>query len=256
MVAQGSKALPLRIPKTSCLTEDDFMAGEENSYGKRGRKGSMSRRSSKKHPGFDGHHSAENLSGGVSAKTARAAKVSKYQIASGPQPSFIRFLRFFCKIAFCYLLLTSYLRSRKSIKPLKWLKKISRFRKQVDPETKKYYSEISNVIEGNEVDLEERSIICGNALEESRGKEVELATDKIISHTFETLLKGCDANHICEFLRSCAEDFPSIAMDQSGSHVAETALKSLAYHLDHLQDDKAYSEIEETLAIICKVSDF
>lgn len=119
MVAQGSKALPLRIPKTSCLTEDDFMAGEENSYGKRGRKGSMSRRSSKKHPGFDGHHSAENLSGGVSAKTARAAKVSKHQIASGPQPSFIRFLRFFCKIAFCYLLLTSYLRSRKSIKPLK-----------------------------------------------------------------------------------------------------------------------------------------
>ncbi|XP_058226935.1 pumilio homolog 23 isoform X2 [Rhododendron vialii] len=191
------------------------MAGEENSYGKRGRKGSMSRRSSKKHPGFDGHHSVENLSGGVSAKTARASKVSKHQIASGPQPSFIR--------------------------------------KQVDPETKKYYSEISNVIEGNEVDLEERSIICGNALEESRGKEVELATDKIISHTFETLLDGCDANHTCEFLRSCAEDFPSIAMDQSGSHVAEAALKSLAYHLDHLQDDKAYSEIEETLAIICKV---
>ncbi|KAG5538044.1 hypothetical protein RHGRI_025210 [Rhododendron griersonianum] len=215
MVALGSKALPLRIPKTSSLTEDDFMAGEENSYGKRGRKGSMSRRSSKKHPGFDGHHSAENLSGGVSAKTARASKESKHQIASGPQPSFIR--------------------------------------KQVDPETKKYYSEISNVIEGNEVDLEERSIICGNALEESRGKEVELATDKIISHTFETLLEGCDANHTCEFLRSCAEDFPYIAMDPSGSHVAEAALKSLAYHLDHLQDDKAYSEIEETLAIICKV---
>lgn len=95
MVALGSKALPLRIPKTSSLAEDDFMAGEENSYGKRGRKGSMSRRSSKKHPGFDGHHSAENLSGGVSAKTARASKESKHQIASGPQPSFIRFLQFF-----------------------------------------------------------------------------------------------------------------------------------------------------------------
>lgn len=104
--------------------------------------------------------------------------------------------------------------------------------------------------------MEERSIICGNALEESRGKEVELATDKIISHTIETLLEGCDANHLCEFLRSCAEDFPSIAMDQAGSHVAETSLKSLAHHVDHLQDDKAFSEIEETLAIICKVSDF
>lgn len=104
MVAIGSKALPLRIPKASGLTDDDFMAWEEDSYGKRGRKGSMSRRSSKKHPGFDG---------GAPAKTA------KHQIASGPQPSFIRFLGFVCKIAYCYLLQTSYLRFRKSIKPLK-----------------------------------------------------------------------------------------------------------------------------------------
>lgn len=215
MVAIGSKALPLRKPKAISLTEDNFMAGEDNHSGKRGKKGSMSRKSSKKHPGFDGHHSTKNFSGGVSAKTAKASKVSKHQIDSGPQTSFLR--------------------------------------KQVDPETKKYYSEIANVIEGTEVDLEERSVICGNALEESRGKEVELATDYIISHTFQTLLEGCDVNHLCEFLRSCAKDFPYVAMDRSGSHVAETALKSLAYHLDHLQDDKAFSDIEETLTMICQV---
>lgn len=111
MVAIGSKALPLRIRTTVSLTEDDFMAGEENSYGKAGRK-SMSRRSSKKHHDFDGRHSAGNLSGGMSAKTAKGSKVSTHQISSGPQTSFIRFLRFVCKITFCYLFQTSNLRFR------------------------------------------------------------------------------------------------------------------------------------------------
>ncbi|XP_057505237.1 pumilio homolog 23 [Actinidia eriantha] len=208
MVAIGSKALPLRKLKTSSLTEDGCMDGEDNPYGRRGKKGSMNRKSSKQRPGFDGDHSI----GGVPAKNIKDSKISKDQKASFPQTSFVR--------------------------------------KQVDPEAAKYYSEIENVIAGTEVDLEERSIVCSNALEESRGKEVELATDYVISHTFQTLLEGCDVDHLCEFLQSCAKDFPCIAMDRSGSHVAETALKSLAMHL---QDDKSYSLIEETLTIICQV---
>lgn len=115
----------------------------------------------------------------------------------------------------------------------------------------KYFLEIANLFESSEVDLEERSVICGNALEETRGKELEVATDYIISHTLQTLLEGCDVDHLCGFLRSCAKDFPYIAMDRSGSHVAETAIKSLA---KHLQDNDAYSVIEETLTILCKVS--
>ncbi|GAY60321.1 hypothetical protein CUMW_201080 [Citrus unshiu] len=111
-------------------------------------------------------------------------------------------------------------------------------------------SEISNLFESNEVDLEERSVLCRNALEETRGKELELATDYIISHTLQTLLEGCDVDHLCSFLRGCAKVFPAIAMDRSGSHVAETALKSLAMHL---QDEHAHSIIEETLKSICKV---
>ncbi|KAK4427451.1 Pumilio23 [Sesamum alatum] len=122
-------------------------------------------------------------------------------------------------------------------------------RKQVDPETAKYFTEISNVIEGAEIDLEERSVICGNALEEARGKEVELATDYIISHTMQTLLQGCSVEHLCAFLRGCAENFCHISMDRSGSHVAETALKSLARHLD---DDENHSLIEETLSTLCQ----
>lgn len=123
-------------------------------------------------------------------------------------------------------------------------------RKQVDPETVKYFTEISNVIEGSEVDLEERSVICGNALEEARGKEVELATDYILSHTMQTLLEGCSLDHLCGFLRGCANSFSHIATDKSGSHVAETALKSLSMHLE---DTGTYSIIEETLTAVCKI---
>lgn len=98
--------------------------------------------------------------------------------------------------------------------------------------------------------MEERAVICGNALEETRGKEFELATDYIISHTLQMLLEGCDIDHLCDFLRSCAKDFPFIATDQSGSHVAETAIRSLAMHL---QDNDVYSVVEDTLTMICKV---
>lgn len=99
--------------------------------------------------------------------------------------------------------------------------------------------------------MEERSVICGNALEEARGKEFELATDYIISNTLQTLLDGCNLDNLCSFLRGCANIFPAIAMDRSGSHVAETAFKSLARHV---QDTEAYTIIEETLKMICKVS--
>ncbi|GAB4841906.1 hypothetical protein Ancab_011862 [Ancistrocladus abbreviatus] len=47
---------------------------------------------------------------------------------------------------------------------------------QVIPETAKYFLEIENAFESREVNLEERSVICGNAMEETIRKEVELAT--------------------------------------------------------------------------------
>ncbi|XP_068663663.1 pumilio homolog 23-like [Aristolochia californica] len=122
-------------------------------------------------------------------------------------------------------------------------------RKRVDPETVKYFSDIANLFESGGIELEERSFICGNALEETKGKELELATDKIISHTLQTLLEGCDVDKLCGFLHSCAKVFPLIAVDKSGSHVAETALKSLAIHL---QDKETHKIIEETLTKICQ----
>uniref|UniRef100_A0A1J3C7M7 Pumilio-like protein 23 n=1 Tax=Noccaea caerulescens TaxID=107243 RepID=A0A1J3C7M7_NOCCA len=123
-------------------------------------------------------------------------------------------------------------------------------RKEIDPETSKYFSEIANLFDNNEVDLEERSVICGNALEETRGREYEIATDYIISHVLQTLLEGCELDQLCSFVRNSATVFPAIAMDRSGSHVAESALKSLT---THLENPDAYSVIEEALNSICKV---
>ncbi|KAM1010887.1 hypothetical protein ACFX13_047045 [Malus domestica] len=123
-------------------------------------------------------------------------------------------------------------------------------RKQVDPETMNYFKEIDNLFASNGDDMEERPVVCGNALEEAKGREMELATHYIISHTMQKLLEGCDVDSLCGFLRNCAKDFPSIAMDQSGSHVAESAIKSLSRHLE---DNEAYSAIEDTVNAICKV---
>ncbi|KAG9443911.1 hypothetical protein H6P81_015251 [Aristolochia fimbriata] len=147
--------------------------------------------------------------------------------------------------------------SLKSVENVEKLKKASMhgkpqtsiLRKRADPETVKYFSDIANLFESGGIELEERSIVCGNALEETRGKELELATDKIISRTLQTLLEGCDIDQLCLFLHSSAKVFPIIAVDMSGSHVAETALKSLAIHL---QDEEAYTIIEETLTKICQ----
>ncbi|GKU92751.1 hypothetical protein SLEP1_g6438 [Rubroshorea leprosula] len=212
MVSVGSKALPSRRSKDSIFVEDSFMGEEDKSHKHSRKKKGMGRKPKKGSFGFDGDGSNMNVSGRGVDGTAKSKKYVKHQSTSDTKSPLVR--------------------------------------KQIDPETTKYFMEITNLFESNGVDLEERSVICGNALEETRGKELELATDYILSHTMQTLLEGCDVDHLCGFLRGCAKVFPAIAMDRAGSHVAETALKSLAMHL---QDSETYSVIEETLSMICKV---
>lgn len=206
------KPLPRRKQRTSTLTEDSSKTEMDNPHGKRAKKEKIGRKSNKNRGRFDRDHSNGHSSGGLPNKSAKASNETKHQDESLPEPSFIR--------------------------------------KLVDPETTRYYSEIANVIESNEIDLEERLVICGSALEESKGKEVELATDYIISHAMQSLLEGCDLDHLCGFLQSCANDFPCIAMDRSGSHVAETALKALTVHL---QENESRGLVEDTLTMICQV---
>ncbi|XP_078164345.1 pumilio 23 isoform X3 [Carex rostrata] len=121
---------------------------------------------------------------------------------------------------------------------------------RVDPDTAKYFSEITNLLESNKIELDEIPAICGNALEEAREKELELATDPVISRTIQSLLERCDLDQLCGFLRGCVKSFPIIATDKFGSHVAETAIKALA---KHMYDESSNSYIGDTLNMICKV---
>ncbi|XP_010271078.1 PREDICTED: pumilio homolog 23 isoform X3 [Nelumbo nucifera] len=212
MACFGSKALQSRRPKTHNLVYSSDTAGEDH-LSKQGRKKkSKNRRLGKRRCAFSEDQPAENPPGKLPDKIVKAQTSLKHQSASMAQKMILR--------------------------------------KQVDPETAKYFSEIANLFEGTGVDLEERSVICCNALEETRGKELEIATDYIISHTLQTLLEGCELYQLCGFLESCANEFPFIAMDKSGSHVAETALRSLGVRL---QDREAYSIIQSTLTKICQV---
>ncbi|KAL6010494.1 hypothetical protein ACLOJK_000927 [Asimina triloba] len=212
MACFGSKVIQSRRTNPHNLVDTSQMAGEDNLSKSSGRKKGKNRRPRKEHHGADKDHSKENLSGRRHEKNGKDQKLSKLHNTS-EQPKTV-------------------------------------LRKRVDPETAKYFSEIANLFEGGGLEVDERSVICGNALEESRGKELELATDTILSHTLQTLLEGCDVDHLCSFLLSCAKDFLLIAMDKSGSHVVETALKSLALHLD---DEEVFTTIEETITKICKV---
>ncbi|CAH9079071.1 unnamed protein product [Cuscuta epithymum] len=210
MVSVGKRALLLRN-KSHNLIQENLTHQEGVFFNHCKHKRNMARRDGKKHAGFSAGSSAKCLSGGkVADGNVKARKPSKHQSETSCAP-FIR--------------------------------------NPIDPETVKYFAEIANVIEGTEIDLEERSVICGNALEETRGKEAELATDYVISHTLQILLEGCSVDHLCDFLQSCAKKFSYIATDKSGSHVVETALKSMAVHL---QDSEQLSFINETLRKLCE----
>eukprot|EP01018_Ginkgo_biloba_P005258 Gb_32744 [translate_table: standard] len=127
------------------------------------------------------------------------------------------------------------------------------FLKKLDPETIRYFSEISSLLEKSTIDAEERAILCANALEESSGKELQLACDKIFSRVFENLLMSCDKDQLCHFLSRCVKDFPSIAVDQSGSHVAEVSPRSLALAFQTCDVKvESHKVIEQVLTKICQ----
>eukprot|EP00252_Welwitschia_mirabilis_P017859 TRINITY_DN3976_c0_g1_i1.p1 TRINITY_DN3976_c0_g1~~TRINITY_DN3976_c0_g1_i1.p1 ORF type:complete len:815 (-),score=146.29 TRINITY_DN3976_c0_g1_i1:376-2820(-) len=123
----------------------------------------------------------------------------------------------------------------------------------VDPQTAHYFGEIASLLEKSSTSAEERAILCSNALEESRGKEFQLICDKVFSVLFENLLMNCEKDQLCGFLSRIIEIFPSIAVDASGSHVAEAALKSLALLLQDQHSNIKLSVIEQLLSSLCEV---
>ncbi|KAG0588969.1 hypothetical protein KC19_2G281800 [Ceratodon purpureus] len=130
-------------------------------------------------------------------------------------------------------------------------------RGQVDAETQQYYAEINEMVGeggGTVVDEEERAMVIANALDESRGKELQLACNPACGRVLEVLLSGCDTLNAALFLERCTEVFGSMSLDPGGSHVAEAALKALAYALQgsNVRSQEWYPAVERTLSRICE----
>uniref|UniRef100_A0A0E0EX93 PUM-HD domain-containing protein n=1 Tax=Oryza meridionalis TaxID=40149 RepID=A0A0E0EX93_9ORYZ len=232
MVCFGSKALRRKGDKQRCLPEGDLddslpMRRGRKDKSEKPRKGGSS--SSNRPSAEKAKHGRKKSGDGKKSKGHGKGRHSDSSIERNP----------------------GHMKNDNTLLPSKASKPVTNvLRKRVDPETAKYFLEISNLFDNKEIDLEERATICANALEETKGKELELATDGPISHTLQVLVEGCELEQLCVFLHNSIESFHIIAIDKFGSHVAEAALKSLA---THLEDEASRGIIEDILIRICKV---
>ena len=70
-------------------------------------------------------------------------------------------------------------------------------------------------------------------MEETRGKEVQLACDPALSRLLEDLVHTAEPPQLVSFLLGCASDeFALVACNPNGSHVLEGVLRSVAEHLE------------------------
>lgn len=131
-------------------------------------------------------------------------------------------------------------------------------RGQVDPETQQYFAEINELVGeggGTVEDPEERAMVMANALDEARGKELQLACHSSCGRVLESLLMNCDTVNAASFLERCTELFAPMSLDPGGSHVAEAALKAIAFALQssNVRSQEWYPIVERTLSRICEV---
>ncbi|KAI5071007.1 hypothetical protein GOP47_0013258 [Adiantum capillus-veneris] len=129
-------------------------------------------------------------------------------------------------------------------------------RKKVDAETLQYFEEINSLLgTGTQVeDTEERMVLIENALEETHGKECELACEKSCSRVLEMLVLSSDSTQVASFLHRLSPSFLLVSTDAAGSHVAEALLKSASVIL-HEHDTEAawFKTFDQAFTIICQV---
>ncbi|MCO5573009.1 hypothetical protein L7F22_026773 [Adiantum nelumboides] len=102
-------------------------------------------------------------------------------------------------------------------------------------------------------DTEERMILIENALEETHGKECELACEKSCSRVLEMLVRFSDSTQIASFLHRLSPTFLFVSTDAAGSHVAEALLKSAAAILrEHNPEAAWFKTLDQAFAIICR----
>lgn len=81
-----------------------------------------------------------------------------------------------------------------------------RFQVRLDTATVDYFAEIQTHLKGF-ADDEERQLLVGNALEETKGRELQVSTDAACSRVLESLLKLVDPASLVKFATAfLAED--------------------------------------------------
>eukprot|EP00250_Pteridium_aquilinum_P019647 c24513_g1_i1 orf=620-2746(-) len=128
-------------------------------------------------------------------------------------------------------------------------------RRKVDADTLQYFGEISSLLStGSQFDNEEQAILIENALEETQGKECELACEKSCSRVLEMLISSSNATQIASFLHRLSPSFVLVSNDAAGSHVVEVLLKAAATVLhDHNVEATWFKTLNQALILVCQV---
>ncbi|KAH7440074.1 hypothetical protein KP509_04G089900 [Ceratopteris richardii] len=127
-------------------------------------------------------------------------------------------------------------------------------RKRVDHWTLVYFETIHSLL-GAETKMEddERMALIEKALEETHGKECELACDKSCSRVLELLISLSGPEQIASFLHRLSPSFYVVSTDPAGSHVAEAVLKCAALILQGHASDGVCKTLEQAFIIVCQV---
>ena len=75
---------------------------------------------------------------------------------------------------------------------------------RLDQATLAYYKEIHECIKATD-DEEEKSTVANNALEETRGREADIASDSACSRVLEALLPHASPESLAAFLTGCVQ---------------------------------------------------
>lgn len=128
-------------------------------------------------------------------------------------------------------------------------------RKRVDAETLQYFGEIASLLSsGGQLEGEERATLVDNALEETLGKECELACEKSCSRVLEMLILSSNAAQIASLLHRLSPSFSLVSNDAAGSHVVEALLKAAALVLRDADAEAAwFKTLNQAFTLICQV---
>ena len=124
----------------------------------------------------------------------------------------------------------------------------------VDESTAQYFYEIEKLVEKEPEtpeEVEERTVLAGNALEEAVGHEMALSMDARCSRVMEKLLASCADDDLVRYLEGITAgetDFHTLCKSLFGSRVAEKALRVVCARVGKTPSEALLGKIAPRLA--------